>query len=103
MSLLQRERRALRRPRPLYGAEVMRAAIYLRVSTDEQQHANQLPECDRLCAARGWDPVLVVENESGVKERPGWAHVLELARTGQIGAVVIWALDRAGRTRVQVA
>lgn len=81
----------------------MKAAIYLRVSTDEQQHANQQPECERLCAARGWEPLLVVETESGAKRRPGWAHVLELARTGQIGAVVIWALDRAGRTRVQVA
>jgi putative DNA-invertase from lambdoid prophage Rac len=81
----------------------MKAAIYLRVSTDEQQHANQQPDCERVCTARGWDPLLVVETESGAKERPGWAHVLELARTGQIGAVVIWALDRAGRTRVQVA
>lgn len=81
----------------------MKAAIYLRVSTEEQQHANQLPECERLCTARGWDPVVHVETESGAKERPGWSAVLELARRGQIGAVVIWALDRAGRTRVQVA
>jgi putative DNA-invertase from lambdoid prophage Rac len=81
----------------------VRAAIYLRVSTEEQQHANQLPDCERLCTARGWDPVVHVETESGAKERPGWAAVLELARRGEIGAVVIWALDRAGRTRVQVA
>lgn len=81
----------------------MKAAIYLRVSTDEQQHANQMPDCERLCAARGWEPLLVVETESGAKERPSWARVLEMARRGEIGAVVIWALDRAGRTRVQVA
>jgi DNA invertase Pin-like site-specific DNA recombinase len=81
----------------------MRAAIYLRVSTDEQQHANQLPDCERLCAARGWEPLLVVETESGAKKRPGWASVLELARKGEVRAVVIWALDRAGRSRVQVA
>lgn len=81
----------------------MKAAIYLRVSTDEQQHANQLPDCERLCAARGWEPVVHVETESGAKERPGWARVLEQARLGEIGAVVIWALDRAGRSRVQVA
>lgn len=81
----------------------MKAAIYLRVSTDEQQHANQLPDCERLCAARGWEPLLVVETESGAKQRPSWARVLELARRGEIGAVVIWALDRAGRTRIQVA
>lgn len=80
----------------------MKAAIYLRVSTDEQQHANQRPDCERLCAARGWEPLLVVETESGAKERPGWAHVLELARRGEVGAVVFWAIDRIGRTRLQV-
>ena len=81
----------------------MKAAIYLRVSTDEQQHQNQLPDCERICAARGWEPVLFVETESGAKQRPAWNHILHLARLGDIGAVVIWALDRAGRTRVQVA
>jgi len=43
------------------------------------------------------------ERESGVKERPEWKAVLEAARLGQVGAVVFWALDRTGRTRVQIA
>jgi DNA invertase Pin-like site-specific DNA recombinase len=102
----------------------MKAAIYLRVSTDRCRHcrrdshdpddkcsnfepdqteANQEPDCLRLCAARGWDPVIVRERESGAKERPGWRTVVEMARRGQVGAVVFWALDRIGRKRVQVA
>jgi DNA invertase Pin-like site-specific DNA recombinase len=83
----------------------MRAAIYLRVSKDDgsQDEANQQPDCLRLCAARGWDPVIIVERESGAKERPAWRTVVEMARRGQVGAVVFWALDRIGRRRVQVA
>lgn len=83
----------------------MRAAVYLRVSstTGRQNEANQEPDCARLCAARGWTPVLFPERESGVKERPQWRAVVEAARRGEVVAVVVWALDRVGRTRVQVA
>lgn len=83
----------------------MKAAVYLRVSSKDgrQDEANQEPDCARLCAARGWDPVFYREQESGAKKRPVWAAVLEAARRGEVGAVVFWALDRTGRTRVQVA
>jgi putative DNA-invertase from lambdoid prophage Rac len=83
----------------------MKAAVYLRVSSRDgrQDEENQEPDCRRLCEARGWEPVIYRERESGVKERPVWRSVLEAARTGQVRAVVVWALDRIGRTRVQVA
>lgn len=83
----------------------MKAAIYLRVSSKDgrQDEANQEPDCARLCTARGWEPVVFRERESGVKERPEWRRVLEAARLGHVGAVVFWALDRTGRNRVQVA
>jgi DNA invertase Pin-like site-specific DNA recombinase len=104
--------------------EVTAAAVYLRVSTDrckrcrrkkhapddkcprfevEQDEANQRPDCAKLCAARGWSPVWFEEKESGAKERPEWRRALEAARRGEVGAVVFWAVDRTGRTRVQVA
>jgi DNA invertase Pin-like site-specific DNA recombinase len=79
------------------------AAVYLRVSTDRQDEANQEPECLRLCAARGWEPRVYRETESGAKRRPQWDRVKEAARTGDVRAVVFWALDRTGRSRVQVA
>jgi len=80
----------------------MKAAIYLRVSTDGQTEENQEPDCLRLCAARGWEPVVIRETESGAKERPEWRRVVELARRGQVGAVVFWALDRIGRKSLQI-
>ena len=80
----------------------MIAAVYLRVSTERQDEANQEPECLRLCAGRGWEPRVFRERESGAKHRPGWDRVVEAARVGEVGAVVFWAVDRVGRTRVEV-
>lgn len=103
---------------------MIRAAVYLRVSTErcrkcrrgphqpdakcpafeaEQSEETQRPDCERLCRARGWEPVWFAERESGAKERPEWRRVLEAARRGHVGAVVFWAVDRVGRTAVQVA
>jgi DNA invertase Pin-like site-specific DNA recombinase len=79
------------------------AAVYLRVSTDRQDEANQEPECLRLCAARGWQARIYRETESGAKRRPEWERVKNAVRTGDARAVVFWALDRAGRNRVQLA
>lgn len=83
----------------------VKAAVYLRVSSRDgrQDESNQEPECLELCRARGWAPLVFRERESGVKARPVWREVLELARRGHVRAVVVWALDRIGRTRVQVA
>jgi DNA invertase Pin-like site-specific DNA recombinase len=81
----------------------VKAAVYLRVSTAAQTEKNQEPECLALAAARGFEPLVVRDVESGSRRRPGWSEVLELARTGRVGAVIVWALDRAGRDRVQLA
>lgn len=81
----------------------MKAAVYLRVSTDKQDELAQEPDCLRLCAARQWEPVLYREVGSGAKQRPVWDRLKNDVRLGVVGAVVFWALDRTGRTRVQVA
>jgi putative DNA-invertase from lambdoid prophage Rac len=81
----------------------MIAAVYLRVSTDRQDEANQEPDCLRLCAARGWEPRVYRETESGAKRRPQWDRLKEAVRKGDARAVVFWALDRTGRNRVQIA
>lgn len=81
----------------------MKAALYLRVSTSAQDERNQEPECRRLAVARGWEPVTFTEQESGARpDRTGWGLVLELARRGEIGAVVVWSLDRLGRRMFDV-
>lgn len=83
----------------------MKAAAYVRVSKSDgsQTGANQEPEILRLCAARGWEPVWFREEESAVKYRPQWERVKAAVHRGEVGAVVVWALDRAGRDRVQLA
>lgn len=81
----------------------MTAAVYLRVSTDAQTEKNQEPDCLRLCTARSWEPHVLRERMSGVKKRPEWERLKDLVRTGRCRVVVFWALDRTGRTRVQIA
>ncbi|HJX54009.1 MAG TPA: recombinase family protein [Polyangia bacterium] len=81
----------------------MKAAVYLRVSTDKQSEANQEPDCRRLCEARAWEPIFYREVQSGAKKRPVWDRLKDDVRTGAVRAVVFWALDRTGRNRVQIA
>ena len=78
----------------------VRAALYHRVSTvDQNQHAARH---DLRGAARrlGLRVVLDVrETGSGVtSHRPGLVRVLEVARHGGIDAVLVWKLDRFGRS-----
>lgn len=84
---------------------VIPVAVYLRVSSKDgrQDEANQEPACAQLCAGRNWTPVWFRERESGARERPEWRRLLDSARRGEVRAVVFWALDRVGRSRVQVA
>ena len=83
----------------------MRAAAYLRVSKSDgsQTEVNQRPEVLRVCQGRGWEPLWFCERESAVKYRPEWDALKLAVHRGEVGAVVIWALDRAGRNRVQLA
>jgi DNA invertase Pin-like site-specific DNA recombinase len=74
-------------------------AIYLRVSTADQDAHNQLPEIERLCATRGWTiSHRYAETINGsARTRPELARLLADAHAGAFGAVVVWALDRLSR------
>ena len=74
-------------------------AIYARVSTAGQDAANQIPEVERLCRARGWKVGRrYVETVSGAAQRrPELERMLADAHRGEFGVVVVWALDRLGR------
>jgi putative DNA-invertase from lambdoid prophage Rac len=78
-------------------ARVKRAAVYLRVSTPEQELRNQLPSILASCRARGCELVTVrVEVESRDKSRPALAQLLEEAHRATFDTLVIWAIDRLG-------
>lgn len=78
----------------------MRAAIYSRVSTGEQDPTNQLFELRRYCEARGWTIAreFVDHGVSGAKEsRPALDEMLRAAKRRRVDGVVVWKLDRLGR------
>ena len=76
-----------------------RAAIYLRVSKGEQHAENQRPDVDRIVGQRGLEVVEVYEDSiSAVKRRPEFDRMVRDAQRGRFDVLVIWAIDRFGRT-----
>lgn len=58
-----------------------------------------MPELTQLAQARGFEVVEVIEEVmSAAKKRPGFEKVMKLAHEGKVNAVILWALDRLGRS-----
>jgi DNA invertase Pin-like site-specific DNA recombinase len=78
----------------------MRAAIYARVSTADQNATNQTLELGRYIAARGWTAVEYVDHGiSGAKDRrPALDRMMADAKRRKFDVVVCWKLDRFGRS-----
>lgn len=79
----------------------MKAALYARVSrADQQTLPEQLSQMRDYCKARGWEVVHEFqETMSGSKDsRPQRKQVLALANQRQIDCIVVWKLDRWGRS-----
>lgn len=81
---------------------MIRAALYYRVSTGEQDPEHQREPCRALVERKGWSwsPEHEIEEiASGARrKRPGWSRVLELVAAGEVQRVVAWSLDRVGRS-----
>ncbi len=77
----------------------MRAALYARVSTLDQEPENQLAELRRYAAARGWEASEYVDHGvSGSQDRRrALDGLLKDARRRQFDVLVCWRLDRLGR------
>ncbi len=77
----------------------MKAAIYARVSTFDQEPENQLVELRRYIAARGWTGIEFVDKGvSGSKDRrPALDALLKDAKRRRFDVLVCWRLDRLGR------
>src|SRR4051812_41817879 len=78
----------------------MRAALYARVSTHDQQTLGmQVDAMTAYVEDRGWRLVRRVEDVgSGAKERHGREDVLKAARRREIDVILVWRLDRWGRS-----
>jgi site-specific DNA recombinase len=81
---------------------VVRAAIYVRVSTDDrgQDTTRQLTDCRFVCQRREWEVAYEIEDKaSGQRtDRPGFQQLMQLVSEKKIDAVVVWALDRLSRS-----
>jgi DNA invertase Pin-like site-specific DNA recombinase len=77
----------------------MKAALYARVSSVEQEPENQLHELRRYSEARGWPVVEYIDHGvSGAKDRrPALDRLLSDARRRTFDVLVVWRLDRLGR------
>ena len=77
----------------------MRAAVYARVSTFDQEPENQLRELRRYTEARGWQATEFVDRGvSGAREsRPALDELVKAARRRRLDTLVVWRLDRLGR------
>jgi DNA invertase Pin-like site-specific DNA recombinase len=77
----------------------MRAAIYARVSTLDQEPENQLSELRRYCELRSWTAHEYVDRGvSGAKDRrPALDELLRDAKRRRFDVLVCWRLDRLGR------
>jgi DNA invertase Pin-like site-specific DNA recombinase len=73
--------------------------VYVRVSSRDQSHASQLPDLDRWVAAHAGKVEWFRDTFTGKSmDRPGLEKLLEAMRAGKVERIVVWRLDRLGRT-----
>ena len=86
--------------RTMNVAKEIAAAIYVRVSTTEQETANQLPALEDLARRLGYEVAQVYsENETAWKNghQAELAKLIEDGRRGKFETVLVWSLDRLSR------
>jgi DNA invertase Pin-like site-specific DNA recombinase len=80
----------------------VRAAIYIRVSTSDQNAEMQTRELNEYATRQGWDILATYQDVmSGAKSnRPGLAKVMADAQMKRFDVLLCWKLDRFGRSLV---
>src|SRR5438045_1453073 len=83
----------------------MNTAIYIRVSTEGQRTESQEQELKRYCRQRGWrSPVVYADKISGAKtSRPKLNRLMQDIRGGRVRRLVVYKLDRLGRSLTHLA
>jgi DNA invertase Pin-like site-specific DNA recombinase len=82
----------------------MRAIIYARISTNDQNTIPmQIKKCREYAKARSWTVSHIIKDiASGAKQRPQRDDILKLARKREIDVIIVWKLDRWGRSTADV-
>jgi DNA invertase Pin-like site-specific DNA recombinase len=86
----------------------IRAAIYLRVSRDDQTTENQRLVLVKVAGHRGWEIVQSYGDQgiSGAKgrdQRPAFDAMLKDAMRRRLDILLVWSIDRLGRSVLHVA
>ena len=86
------------------SAKPVRVAVYHRVSTTDQDPEAARHELHVAAAARGFSITMdVAETGSGARnDRPGLQLIMEAARKHKIDVVMVWKLDRFGRSSLDL-
>ncbi len=84
---------------------MMNTALYIRVSTDGQRTDSQEQELKGYCRQRGWkDLSLYVDRICGAKaSRPQLDQLMQDIRAGQVERLLVFKLDRLGRSLTHLA
>lgn len=79
--------------------DAITVAIYVRVSDKSQDLASQMPDLERWVKAQGVPVKFYTDKFTGKSmDRKGWNQLEADYRSGKIKTIVIWRLDRLGRT-----
>jgi len=74
-------------------------AIYMRVSSKQQDTRSQKPDLDRWLAGQDQPAKWFADKFTGkTMDRPGWNQLLAAVKAGEVDTIVVWRLDRLGRT-----
>jgi putative DNA-invertase from lambdoid prophage Rac len=86
------------------SAKMFRVGLYARVSTHDQQTLSlQMRAMREYAAKRGWTIAVQIEEVgSGAAERELREKLLDSARRREIDVVLVWRLDRWGRSLVDL-
>lgn len=74
-------------------------AIYVRVSSKSQDQRSQLPDLESYTTTLDGPMKWYRDTFSGkTMDRPGWKKLEQAIRSGKVSQLVVWRLDRLGRT-----
>ena len=79
----------------------MKAAIYARVSTTEQEYEQQVEACKKYCDIKGIPYEVFTEKQSSTKDRPVFNTVLRRCKDGDFNILMVFRFDRAWRSSRQ--
>jgi len=80
-----------------------RAAIYVRVSTTDQQVGLQESELRQFAEQRKWEYQIFTDRGSGAKvNRPALDDLMQRLRRKKFDVLAVWSLDRLARSLQQL-